>query len=104
MRMLGSANIPISPISQDDAPGTWSTGFQNIELDYTGGYAVASVPKDLKLLMEYMVGEEWKMISKKQIGIDRSAMAQGSLQLLSKLPVRYQRIYDVWTRPLVPPT
>jgi hypothetical protein len=104
MRTIGSANVPLTLLSQDDSPGTWSTGFQNVELDYTGGYSVDKVPRDLKLLMEYMVGEEWKMISKRQIGIDRSAMGQASLQLMSKLPVRYQRIYDAWTRPMVPPT
>lgn len=100
-RVPGTTAVP-SVMFPPFIPGTWSRGVQNVTLGYTGGYATASLPAHLVLLTKYLVGAFWKQLDRKDIDVSQRSVGQATVNLLQDLPDRYQKLFDLLTRPMVP--
>lgn len=75
-------------------PGVWAPGVQNIVLGFTGGFAVADMPEDVKLFVKYAMAFLWKHIDRKEIGIAQRSVGQGSTTFMEELPKVYRDIAE----------
>lgn len=75
-------------------PGVWAPGVLNIVLGYTGGFAVADVPEDIKVFVKYATAFLWKHTDKKEIGVAQRSVGQGSTTFLEEMPKVYRDIAE----------
>lgn len=80
----------------------WSPGLLNVVLSYTTGYAVASIPADIKLPVKYACGVFLKHIDSKWIGIKSRNAGQGSVTIVDELPDMYRGMLDRRRRVMAP--
>lgn len=95
-------SIPASPSGSWPVPGRWSEGVLNLELVYQTGYAVASIPADIKLPVKYACGVFLKHIDSKWIGLQSRSAGQGNVTLVEELPAFYRSMLERRRRVLVP--
>ncbi len=84
---------PSDPCSCPSKQGLWAEGNNNIVLKtYTGGYAAASMPADLKLLIQYTAAFVMKQADRNEITMKRRSDQQGSTEFFDNLPPFYAGI------------
>ena len=83
-------------------PGLWCPGLLNVVLSYTTGYAVASIPADIKLPAKYAAGVFLKHVDAKWIGIQSRSAGQGSVSIIDELPALYLGMLERRRRVMVP--
>jgi len=93
-----------TPVGGDfgSTAGLWSPGLLNVVLSYTTGYAVASIPADIKLPVKYACGVFLKHIDSKWIGISSRSAGQGNVSIVDELPDLYRGMLDRRRRVMAP--
>lgn len=81
--------------------GTWSKGFSNVVLGYTGGFKV--MPEGLKMVVKRIIAHFWKETSDKRIAVESSNETGSSVRWMEDIPKAYLKVLDIYTQPFRPP-
>lgn len=84
----------IGPSITNGKRSSWAEGNNNIALSYTGGYAAADMPNDLKLLVQFTAAFFWKQSDHKEVTVKRRSNQQGTTEFFDNLPPLYKAILD----------
>lgn len=72
--------------------GEWPAGNNNVVLAYTGGYAAAAMPADLKLLIKFVAAYSWRQSDRKEQTVRRRSGQSGSTDFWEEIPPFYAAI------------
>lgn len=93
--------LPVgSPVVVNGISGGWLQGWNNVSLTYTGGFAAADMPADLKLLVCYAGAYVWRGTDRKEQTVKTRGGREGTTTFWEDLPPFYKAILDRFSVPI----